>query len=150
MNVEFDVPVANISPRSSERPINLPSITYAVRATASCPELQRPESISISIADTRISIRPVDDEAIETTIRVSKKQLGPVTANDFCLTASDSVEIEPSASESIHIDNALSAQMSLRCVGENNESISYESAVLGVALQCSLPEPDEDSSSIVQ
>lgn len=139
-DVEFDVPVASILPRSTEGLINLPSITYVVRATASCPELQSPESISISIADTRVSVKPVEDEAVETTIRVSNKQLGPVSATNFCLTNTESDAHEAGETELIQIDNALSAQMSLRCVGEQDESIRYESAVLSVALQCGSPE----------
>ena len=139
-DVEFDIPVASILPRNSEGLINLPSITYVVRATASCPELQSAKSISISIADTRVSVELVEDETVETTIRVSNKQLGPVSAKNFCLANTETDADGAGVTESIQIDNALSAQMSLRCVGEQDESIRYESAVLSVALQCGSPE----------
>lgn len=135
LDVEFDTPVASIAPRTAQRLVNLPSLTFVVRAAASCPEAQNAESISISIADTRISVEPKSDEVVEQTIRVSGRQLGPVAVEDFCLAAATEDE-QQEAVEPLVINDALTAQMSLRCVGENAESIQYDTAVLSVALQC--------------
>ena len=77
-----------------------------------------------------------DEDAIEESIQVSRKQLGPVAVEDFCLG-----EETNDAQELLQIDDALTAQLSLRCAGENSESISYKSAALSIALLCEVPEP---------
>jgi hypothetical protein len=136
LEVEFDTAVAKIAPRSSAKPINLPNLTFSLKARAFCPAPQAAESVSISIADTQITIRPVNEDAIEESIQVSRKQLGPVAVEDFCLG-----EETNDAQELLQIDDALTAQLSLRCAGENSESISYKSAALSIALLCEVPEP---------
>ena len=138
LDIEFDTATAKISPRSSDRPIRLPSLTFAVRATTHCPESQLPESLSISIADTRISISPAGDDVIEKSISVSRKQLGPVAVKNFCIVDNDA-----NSEQTLQVEDALTAQLSLLCVGENDESISYETAALSVALECELPEQPE-------
>ena len=141
LRVEFETPVASITPRTTDRPINLPSLTYVVRAEASCPDTQTAESVSISIADTRITVSPVEAEAVEETIRVSNKQLGPVAVEGFCLAASDS-DTGSDTQDLLNIDGALTAHLSLRCVGENSETISYSTTPLNVTLSCDSPEPE--------
>ena len=135
LEVEFDTAIAKIAPRSSARPIKLPDLTFTLKAKAFCAKPQAAESLSVSIADTRITIIPATEDVIEESIRVSKKQLGPVAVEDFCLGEETS-----DAQKSLQINDALTAQLSLRCAGENSESISYESAVLSVALLCEIPE----------
>ena len=75
--VESDAAIAKISLRSSSRPVRLPNLSFNLRIQALCPAALEPESISISIADTRVNIRPDDGGPIERTIRVPRKQLGP-------------------------------------------------------------------------
>ena len=133
LDIEFDTATAIVSPRTSNRPINLPTLTFTFRAQAQCPAAEAPESISVSIADTRITIYPDSDsnDVIEKSIRVSQKQLGPVAVANFCLAENDA-----DVGELLELDDALSAQLSLRCVGENSESISYQTAALSVSLLC--------------
>ena len=133
--VEFDAAVAKIALRSSGRPIRLPSLTFAVRIEASCPARLDTKSISISIADTRINVQPDDTGVIERSIRVPKKQLGPIAVNDFCIAGEDA-----SSGQELNLRDALSAQLSLHCSGENQESMTYETVALEVALQCDVPE----------
>lgn len=136
LDIEFNAAIAKISPRASDQPIRLPSLTFEIRATTYCPESQAAESLSISIADTRISINPAGDDTIERSIHVSHKQLGPVAVENFCLVDNDA-----DAEQTLQVDDALTAQLSLLCVGESGESISYETAALSVALECELPDP---------
>lgn len=139
--VEFDAAVAKIALRSSGRPIQLPSLTFAVRIEAICPVLLEARTISISIADTRVNFRPdnlANTGPIEETIRVPEKQLGPIAVNDFCIAGDD-----VNTAQQLQIRDALTAQLSLRCVGENRESIHYETVALELALQCDLPENAE-------
>jgi len=133
--VEFDAAVAEIALRSSSRPIRLPSLTFAVRIEASCPTELEPKSISISIADTRINVQPDDTGVIEKSIRVPKKQLGPISVDDFCI-AGDDVNSE----RQLQLRDALSAQLSLHCSGDNRESMTYETVALEVTLQCDIAE----------
>jgi hypothetical protein len=132
--VEFDAAVAKIALRSSNRPIQLPSLTFAVRIEASCPTALEKRSISISIADTRINVQPDDSGVVEKTIRVPKKQLGPIAVNDFCIAGNDA------SSEELQLHDALSAQLSLHCSGDNQASMIYETIALEIALQCDAPE----------
>jgi hypothetical protein len=132
--LEFDAAVAKIALRSSSRPIRLPSLTFVVRIEASCPTALQTKSISISIADTRINVQPDDTGVIERSIRVPRKQLGPIAVNDFCITGEDA-----SPEQELNIRDALSAQISLHCSGENQESMTYETVALEVALQCDVP-----------
>ena len=133
--VEFDAAVAKIALRSSSRPIQLPSLTFAVRIEASCPAALDTKSISISIADTRINMQPGDIGLIERTIRVPAKQLGPIAVDDFCNAADDA-----NSGQQLQLRDALSAQLSLRCSNENQESMTYATIALEVALQCDVPE----------
>lgn len=138
LDIEFDTATAIIAPRTSSRPISLPTLTFTLRAQARCPAAETPESISVSIADTRITIYPDSDsnDIIEKSIRVSQKQLGPVAVESFCLA-----ENNADVGELLELDDALSAQLSLRCVGENSESISYQTAALSVSLLCEVTAP---------
>ncbi len=133
--VEFDAAIAKIELRSSSGPIQLPDLTFQVRIEASCPTALEARSISISIADTRINVQADDDGLIEKTIRVPKKQLGPIAVNDFCIAEDDL-----SSEQQLKLSDALSAQLSLRCSGENRESITYQTVALEVDLQCAVPE----------
>lgn len=147
LRVEFETPVASVTPRTTDRPIILPSLTYVLRAEANCPQLQTAESVSISIADTRITISPSESkseaESVEETIRISNKQLGPIGVGSFCRADSDS-DADPDTRNLLQIEGALTAHMSLRCVGENSETISYSTAPLGVTLQCDAAKPEEN------
>ena len=135
LSVEFDAAVARIALRSSSRPIRLPSLTFAVRIKASCAATLAAKSISISIADTRISVQVDESGVIEKSIRVPKKQLGPIAVSDFCIAGED-----PGSAQELNLRDALSAQLSLHCSGENQESMIYETVALEVALQCDVPE----------
>ncbi len=133
--VEFDAAIAKIELRSSSEPIQLPDLTFPVRIEASCPTALEARSISISIADTRINVQAADDGLIEKTIRVPKKQLGPIAVSDFCI-ADDDLNSE----QQLKLRDALSAQLSLHCSGDNRESMTYQTVALEVELQCYVPE----------
>lgn len=133
--VESDAAIAKISLRSSSRPVRLPNLSFDFRIEALCPSTLDTKSISISIADTRINIQPDDAGPIEKTIRVSRKQLGPIAVSDFCIAGNSA-----NAEELLQLHDALTAQFSLHCVGENQESMLYETIALEVALQCDVPE----------
>ena len=166
LSVKFATAQATIAPRPPDKPVQFPDMTFTLHATASCPAAELPVSVSISIADSRITIAPDDDGRLEEEIRVSAEQLAPVIARDFCLDdemdelaneesgsvrsneADHEPDEQPDQNPQLEIQGALSAQLSLRCRGENSESISYATAPLNVALHCenpehNVPEPQE-------
>lgn len=166
LSVQFATAQATIAPRAPDKPVQFPDMTFTLHATASCPPAQLPASVSISIADSRITIAPDDNGRFEEEIRVSAQQLAPVIATDFCLIDEIDDEIDGAIDDlanqesgnvseqvtgaapdeetgdnpQMEIRGALSAQLSLRCKGENSESISYTTAPLNVALLCETPE----------
>ena len=131
----FAAAIAEIAPRSSAQPIQLPSLTFTVNIEASCPASFANGTVSISIADTKIRAAIVADGPTQQSIQVPEKQLGPISANDFCI-----VGAEPGSAAQLQLRDALSAQVSLRCVGESQESITYSTVPLEVSLQCVIPE----------
>lgn len=135
LTADFDVPVAKISLRSSSRLVQLPRLTFLVSVEAACPSSLEAESVSVSIADTRVSARPDENGIIEKTISVPKKQLAPIAVNDFCTAGQD---VNPE--EQLVLPDALSAQLSLRCSNDDQESITYKTVSLQVALRCEVPE----------
>lgn len=136
--VEFETAVASIPPRESDGPIQLPGLTFGVRAQTLCPSSEIPTSFSVSIADSRKTIAPDDDLAIEDEIYVSAEQLGPVVVSNFCL------EGESDSMQQLQLEGALSAHLSLRCKGENSESIDYATTPLNVMLNCEIPETETE------
>lgn len=162
LSVQFATAEAKIAPRAPDKPVQFPDMTFTLQATASCPAAELPASVSVSIADSRITIAPGDDGRFEEEILVSAQQLGPIVARDFCLDnemsdpatdesenqprntadreSSEASGEQPDYNERMQIRGALSAQLSLRCKGENSESISYATEPLNVELLCKSPE----------
>jgi hypothetical protein len=133
----FEAAIAEIAPRSSAQPVQLPSLTFTVSIEAVCPIASATGTVSISIADTRIRTELVADGPTQQSIRVAEKQLGPIAVSDFCIAGAD-----PASPQQLQLQlrDALTAQLSLRCVGENQESITYSTVPLEVSLQCVVPE----------
>ena len=131
----FAAAIAEISPRSSAQPIQLPSLMFTVTIEATCPAAFAGGTVSISIADTQIRTQIDAGGPTQQSIQVPEKQLGPISADDFCILGT-----ELDSAEQLQLRDALSAQISLRCVGENQESITYSTVPLEVSLQCVVPE----------
>jgi hypothetical protein len=144
LSVQFESAQAVVALRTANQPIQLPGLTFSLRVQAHCPAPETPASVSISIADSRITVAPDENGLIESEIHVSAKQLGPVLATDFCLDG------DTDTTRPIELKGALSAQLSLRCKGENSESIRYATKLLNVALECMNPaiEPASDTGDI--
>ncbi len=138
LSFEFDTPVASITPRASNRPVQFPNLALVLRAETRCPVSDSIATVSVSIADSQLTIAPDTDEQgrIEETINVSHKQLGPIVVDNFCLAEStESLQF-------LELEGALSAHLSLRCRGENHDSISYATTALNVAIECEDEKPE--------
>ena len=141
LTVSAEPALAEIDPRPpGPRIIRLPDMTFSLHVGAQCGVNMRAESASISISDTRISLQPeqLGDPAASLTISVPQKQLAPLTIENFCLNDDTAGEIDD-----LHIADALSAQVSLRCASDNQHSIIYRVAPLGIALHCRSRDEDD-------
>jgi len=112
--------------------LNLPELEFPLSISAHCANGGQPDSISIAVADTRKTIRGQDLLAtppIQTTVRVAARQIAPLALREFCVEGSP-------AGESRLLASALTAQISLRCIRGEQQSIVFDAAPLDVELSC--------------
>ena len=137
IEVSADVPVVTIAPRRAGRfAVRLPSLTYSLVVTTYCDANWAPTSVSISIADSRKAFGPEQlnaEQDLELELRVPSSQIAPLRVEEFCM--GDAGE----DGDTLTIPAALSAQASLRCAMESEQSISYVTKPLDVTLECSKP-----------
>ncbi len=144
------VDVAVISVDIKVRPpgrriIRLPGLSLALQIEPRCAAGMAAESISISVADTRLSIgrKALEEQSvIETTIAVPRDQLAPLTIENFCVAG----QVPVSATE-LRVRDALTAQLSLRCSDGSRQSIIYSTAALEITLSCVTPVTDQAPAS---
>jgi hypothetical protein len=136
-------PDINIKLRTHDRSaIRLPSLLYAFEFAASCVSGLVPDSILLSVADTRKRVSASNtrnDSDAGITITVPAGQIAPLTVEGFCLESNDRDPDEP---DQVTVRGVLSAQASLLCSGENGQDITYASQSLDVTLSCDA-EPSE-------
>ena len=104
---------------------------------AGCPTGQQPGSISISIADTRVSLEEAETTAsmpLSVPVTVPASQIGPIPLGRFC-TSGDEME-SAQAETMVTVPAVLSAQVSLLCTGESASEMSFTSKPLDVTLHC--------------
>jgi len=131
--VHAEPAVASITPHSGSRKlIRLPELEFPLRISVQCAAGRTPESISISVADTHRNFSGEDlpvSATLETSVRISPRQIAPIAMRDFCVAASES-------RPSLLVTTALTAQISLRCVKNGQRSIAFQSKALDVMLNC--------------
>lgn len=139
LRVASDSASVAIGPRPpGPRLVQLPDISFTMQIEARCNADLQAESVSISVADSRVSLRSgelTEQGTAETTIRVPKNQLGPLTIENFCIAGDAGGDATP-----LLFRDALSAQASLKCAAEGRQSIVYQTVALGVELSCELPD----------
>jgi hypothetical protein len=115
--------------------VQLPELEFALRISPHCAERGERESLSITIADTRTTIRGEalqGRKIIDVSMRVSASQLAPFALQGFC--------IDPAfAGESMLLGSALTAQASLRCARTGKPSIVFAAEPLDVRVDCLRP-----------
>lgn len=137
LKVDFETAVASITPRAADQPVQFPDLTFVLRGETRCPA-PATASVSVSIADSKLTMAPDAEQQglIEETMQVSHKQLGPIVVQDFCLAGN------AESLQQLELKGALSAHLSLRCRGENVDSISYTTSALDVIIQCASEQPE--------
>lgn len=137
-----NTPRVEIARRSAARNyLRLPALEFAFQFTAQCAGGFSPQSMSLSIADSRksLSAEQLANMAAdaELTITVPAKQLAPIAIENFCIvTATEAGAITSPAKQAITLPAAFSAQGSLLCVYEDQQEMIYTSHSLGITLVC--------------
>ncbi len=147
INITADVPTVTVSPRQAGRTtMRLPGLTYEISVTVNCETNWQPDSVSISVADSRASISAEELQAskeLSLQLRIPSNQIAPLRVEHFCV---DGGADDPDAvsTNSIKIPGVVSAQASLRCSTESTNSMMYVSKPLDVLLECTVPEQAVD------
>lgn len=131
--VHTEPAVASITPHPGSRKlIRLPELEFPLRISAQCAAGRMPESISVSVADTHRTFSGEDlpvSAILETSVRISPRQIAPIAMRDFCVSANES-------RPSLLVATALTAQISLRCVKDDERSIAFRAEALDILLSC--------------
>ena len=147
LRVESSAAVAVIKPvPESRRLIQLPALKYDLRVAAACEAGQHENTVSISIADTNRTVDGStfsDGGAVDIELIVPGRQSSPVVVDGFCRDSGES----DTSPEIARIEGAVTAHLSLRCAGEDQDSIVYASEPLNVTLQCERDQPSSESSA---
>lgn len=133
LNVDAEPAVAVIALQEGGRKlVQLPELEFLLSVSPRCAANGRPESVSITIADTRETLR---GEALQTSttvdvpVRVAANQLAPFTLREFCLDPA-------AAGDSITLSSALTAHTSLRCARGEQQSIVFAAEPLDIRVDC--------------
>ncbi len=144
--VDTDAALVAISELPSGRhSMRLPSLEFTIRLEPRCAVGMDADSISVSVADTRLRIGRdalAEQPVIETTIRVPREQIGPLVIRDFCVAGDDAAN-----GSEMRVRDALTVQLSLRCTDESRQSIIYQTESLAITLICVTPTADQLFSS---
>jgi hypothetical protein len=133
-NAEAAVVVVKPLP-DGRRLIPLPGLEFTLIIEPQCAAGMQAESISISVADTRMTITGSDldgHQPMRTSISIPRKQVSPLAVEGFCLAN----RADNTNSSVLLIKDAFTANISLRCAGENKQTTIYASQPLNLHLQC--------------
>ena len=148
LDVSVNTPTVIISTRPAGRNfMQLPGLEYQFAVDAQCPATLQPSSITISIADTRVSVSGADLSApmpLSIPVNVPASQIGPIAVDRFC-TASPA-EASDAPDPQLIIPAVLSAQISLLCADEADSEMTYASNSLDVVLDCAAAGSEEGAS----
>lgn len=143
LRVTPTTPAISITLREHDRlAIELPELQYEFQVEARCAPGLAPDSMMLSVADTRKRVaisdtQPASDSGISMSIPAA--QIAPLSVEGFCVNARDR---ERSPQESVTVRGVLSAQASLVCSDEDGQQITYASQSLDVTLACEEEPPE--------
>lgn len=138
--------------------VDLPALAYAFEITADCGGDAVPQSVSINVADSRITLNREElaqSPGPPRVLTIPASQTAPVAVDDFCTLAPGPAEATPAGPQELSftpsiaaegpqilvIPDVLSAQVSLVCGEGEERRMSWASQPLAVTLACALPLP---------
>jgi hypothetical protein len=130
--------------------VDLPDLEYALEIDARCADGAAPESLSVTVADTRarLTARELATGPVQRLVlKVPASQTAPLALDDFCpappAAAGDGASLpfrpagEATASAPpLEVPDVLSAQVSLVCGEGEQRRVSWFSRPLAVKLAC--------------
>ena len=138
LRVDAEPAVAVLTTQQAGRNlVNLPPLEFRLSLSPHCAAGGRPESLSITIADTQRTLRGDDLQVtppIDVSMRVSASQLAPFALRAFCVDPA-------SGGESLLLPSTLAAQLSLRCARDDEPSMVFAAHPLDIRVDC-LPSGD--------
>jgi hypothetical protein len=135
--VSSSTPEINIATRSSDRySIRLPGLQYDFQLELVCATGYEPDSVLLSVADTKKRIalgegKANSDDGI--SMKIPASQIAPLSVEGFCLASENDDRREPGQ---VTVRGVLSAQASLLCSGEDGQQLMFASQSLDVTLRC--------------
>lgn len=135
---------AIVAPRAKNlRLINLPALTFSLRAAIRCQG--EPTSLTLSIADTYRTLGKDElagQQATEASLTVPAQQLALAATSRFCIDG------DTETSDELLVPGITTAQASLVCASDTNTSVHYASTPLQISLTCDRgPEETQEPSS---
>ncbi len=131
--VSSSTPDVNIKIRPSDRySIRLPGLLYEFQLELGCEAGYEPDSVLLSIADTRkrFAVSEIQEESGDQfSMKIPASQIAPLSVEGFCLTSGDE-------GRRVTVRGILSAQASLLCSGVEDQQLIYASRSLDVTLSC--------------
>ena len=133
LRVDAEPAVAELAMQQGGRTlVNLPQLEFRLSVTPHCAAGGKPESLSITIADTQKSLRGEDLQSttsIDVSMLVSASQLAPFALREFCVDPA-------SVGESLLLTAVLAAQVSLRCARAETQSVVFAAEPLDIRVDC--------------
>ena len=123
---------AIVAPRAKNlRLINLPALTFSLRAAIRCKG--EPTSLTLSIADTFQTLGKDElagQRAAEASLTVPAQQLALAATSRFCIDG------DTETSDELLVPGITTAQASLLCESDSRKSVHYASTPLQINLTC--------------
>ncbi|MGH8194609.1 MAG: hypothetical protein ACREQ8_09450 [Woeseiaceae bacterium] len=126
-----------------------PTLEYAFDVGAHCDDVGTPRSVSITVADSRLTLSASDLDGNglhQVLLTIPARQIAPIAIDNFCVFGpNDAISIvEPeivstvpvAEPDRVTVGAALSAHVSLLCSDENEQKITYVTRPLDVTLAC--------------
>ena len=133
LSVRSEPAVAVLSLQQGGRSlVRLPDIEVRLGVSTHCANGALPDSLSITVADTRRTLRAEELQAsksVAVAMRVPASQIAPLALQGFCTDPA-------SEGASMLINAALAVQASLRCARADSQSIVFAAEALDVRVDC--------------
>jgi len=118
-----------------------PELTVELTIEAACASAGDPESLLVSIADTRLRLGAAELEApVRTRIVLPRAQLAPIRIDGFCR------QDEAAAAGDKLVNDAYTARISLRCAAGDQRSVVYQTLPVSLRIHCDAVETGIDGS----
>lgn len=120
--------------------ITLPSLEFPLLIEPGCEDVANVAYVSISVADTRETFAAADfieKPSLEVMLQLPQGQMSPLAIDQFCTD-----ESHTGSEHRMHIEDAFTAHVSLRCSGEGGQSVIYETLPLDVTVRCVIAGPE--------